>query len=708
LTHNQTDAADINYSNSRLRRLTDAIQARIKSLPNILKRLMHVCKTNYQIILSIGMLLSAILIVYWRDLSILLNEAVRSEAVSHVLIVPALTAYLIYRKKDAVKASFSLERLRKKTGRVSMDEVIGLALCLSALLLYWYGSYTFSPVEYHLASLPLLVAGMLLVLFNRKTVMIMIFPVLFLLFLVPPPSTITYTAGALMANFNTRASYTLLRACGLPVTLSSTYGAPTIILSTPSGGSVSFAVDLACSGIYSLTAFTMFAVFLAYIIRGSIPRKGILFGLGFSILIALNVVRVLGIVFIGYQFGEEIAMTIFHTVTGWLLIFAGILILLFVAERLLHLEIFSNSTEISECSECRNPANPRDFCQTCGRFLGKPNPKISRRFWVKAVALLLGCFSVVLSINSPVFALAQGAAITSQNWETSRTVFPEFLGYNLSLPVRDYEFEKISGQDASLTYAYIPSAASEPTVYVLVGVADSITNLHNWEVCWVTWQTAQGNPPLVPVIDSRDIQILQNPSIIGRYFVFINPSNLAQVTLYWYERALFHTGTTIQQKYVRLSLIILTADPADYRELEEKLLPFGQSIAEYWEPLKEQSLISIAIPIQQLLLAGSIVFAVITGTAQYANEKRRKRNNLRIFESFATPKEKLVLATIQKLSRERKEATLKTIRETVNEVSDETMEADRIIDIISDLEKHGIVKKDIVNLQNNPKLVWKF
>ena len=175
-----------------------------------------------------------ILIVYWRDLSVLINEALYNEAVTHIVLVPVLASYIVYRKRDVIKASFALEKLRQRSRDSFLIEVVGLSLCLSALLIYWYGSYTFSPLEYHLFSLPLFVTGIVLILFNLKTLNVLIFPILFLFFLIPLPSEITYTAGALIGNFNTQASFLLLKTFGLPAVLQSTYGSPTIAVNTPS------------------------------------------------------------------------------------------------------------------------------------------------------------------------------------------------------------------------------------------------------------------------------------------------------------------------------------------------------------------------------------------------------------------------------------------------------------------------------------------
>jgi len=676
-------------------------------MANVFRRALAKLKKHSPLILSVATIPLMILIVYWRDLSIIVNEALQNEAVTHVVLVPILVSYIVYRKRDIVKATFALEKLRQRSRASFLNEVVGLALCLSAFLLYWYGSYTFYPLEYHLVSLPLFVAGIVLILFNLKTFTLLIFPILFLLFLIPPPSGITYTAGASIANFNTQASYILLKTFGLPVGMQSTYGPPIITINTPSGAPMLFAVDLPCSGIYSLIAFVMFATFLAYIIQGSLIKKAGLFLLGFVILQTLNIVRISTIVTIGYWLGEEIAMSIFHVATGWLLIFGGILLLLLIAEKLWHLQIFGGSNEIPSCSKCNTSSkNNEPFCSNCGRFLNNLNLRISGRFWMKITALVVSLFLVTLSIRAPVFAFAQGLTFTNPNLQVTTEVFPQFAGYQLKFLYRDVNYEKISRQDASLLYAYIPLNTSTPTLYVDIGVARSIMNLHNWEVCWVTWQIARGYPPSVSVLDSKDIQIMENPPIIARYLVFQSPDNYTQVTLYWYERALFNTGLTVEQRFVRISLITLAANPTTYHKHEEQLVTFAQSIAAYWEPLKEQSLISLSVPFLQLLLAASILFIITTGTAQYTREWRKKRNNLKIFEKIASPSEKLLLQTIKKVNEETR-ATTEKIAHALEQTTGKSPGSDELIYMLKHLQENGLVEMDIANINDKPQLVWK-
>jgi len=670
-------------------------------------------ETYYQHILSAALIMLLVLIVYWQDLEILANEALQSEAISHVLLIPFFVGFLLYLKKDRFKASLALEKIRKKTKTQYLDEVAGIALCLIAFLLYWYGTYTFYPLEYHLLSIPIFIMGTTLILFNLKVLIVLIFPILFLLFLIPPPTEFMYTIGGAMANFNTQVSYDLLKTLGLPVTLSSTYGPPTIALTTSAGQPLLFSIDLPCSGIYSLIAFAMFAAFLAFVASASAFKKISLFVLGFFVFEILNIVRITTIVSVGYWFGEEVAMFMFHTVAGLLLIFIGMLVILLVAEKIFKIRVLPTLQEQPSCPKCKTSFG--SFCVSCGKFLNPlSHSRISQKFWIKLFLLLLGCSLVTLSIHAPTFAIAQESIEVTSGWQNAANIFPPNItdhrdtNYTLRFLYRDENFERMAHQDASLMYAYFPPP-NKPgaTVYVDVGVASSILNLHSWEVCLITEQTARGHSPSISVLDSRDIQLLEDPPMIARYLVFESPANYTQVTLYWYEKATFNMGTTVEQRYVRISLIILTQDSTKYQGFEDELLTFGHDIASYWKPLKSTSIVSLGVPALQLLLASSIVFVISTKIAQYSNEWRKKNDNLKIFKKSAPVEEKLKLQTILDLAKEKKVMEPRDIYAAIERRTKKSLEFDELSDLLTSLEEYGFIKKDIVSVRNRPRLLWK-
>jgi exosortase len=664
-------------------------------------------KPYYQYILCAALLATAVYLVYGNDLQILANEALQSEPLNHVLIIPFLGAFLIYIKRNTVRAHLSLNDYRTKTRARYLDTVIGVAICLAAYLLYWYGSNTFYPLEYHILSLPFFLIGLTLIMFNLKVMLTLAIPLLFLLFLVPIPLQLIYGIGGVMANANTQASFTLLKAAGLPVTLTTALGPPTITVNTTQGQQAPFAVDLPCSGIYTLVSFASFAVFLALVTTTTIARKAIMVALGFLTFEILNIFRISTTISIAYWFSQEAAMVLFHSAAGLILTFAGMFLTLLVGEKLLKARILASS-KTPECPVCRTiKLRTGDFCSNCGKAINHLSRKISKESWAKLFLLILASSIVTLSIDAPTFAIAQGPmGLTSRaSWGNATTVFPQIPDYELSFWYRDTAYEKVAHQDASLWYRYINY--SQPQIYVDVGVATSISNLHNWELCLVSWQTAQGQYPLVSVLDSRDIQLLENVSIIARYLVFTSPYNYTQVTLYWYESAPFNTGITVEQRYVRISLLILTYNMTDYKQCEDQLLPVAQAIASYWEPLKTQSLISLGVPAQQALLVASIIFVAFAETTQYSNEWRKRSANMRIFKIHAGPEEKTLLQTIENLHQKERKVKTKTIKEELEHNTDTSWELQKLIPALNRLEEYGFIKKDIRDTNNEPQLVWR-
>jgi exosortase len=684
----------------------------VLKLENISRKLragLAAATNYYRHILVFVLVLLSVFIIYWNDFEILANEALQNEAFSHVLLFPFFAGFLFYLKKDVVKASLALDKQRKRTSTKYVDEILGVVLCLVAFLVYWYGSYTFYPLEYHIISLPLFIMGVTLILLNSRALKALIFPILFLLFLIPLPATVLYTVGGTMANFNTQVSYATLKTLGLPITLSSSYGSPTILLSTAVKEPVIFAVDIPCSGIYSLIAFAMFAAFLAFVALTSVLKKFLLFILGFVVFVILNIIRIIAIVSVGYWLGAETALLL-HSVAGLVLIFIGMLLILVVSEKVLKIRIMTKPQEQPPCPKCKaNVSKLASFCQNCGRFLGESNLSISKGTFAKLFLLLLGCSIVVISIGAPTFATAQSSIELSSNsnLQNATSVFPEIPGYTLSLLYRDTEYEKIAHQDASLMYGYFPVNTSSSVVYADVGVANSISNLHSWEVCFIAMQTSQGQYPLVNVRDSRDIQLLANPPLIGQYLVFDSLDNYTQVTLYWYEKATFKTGLTVEQKYVRISLIILTQKSSDYSQHEKELLAVGQLIAKEWEPLKTQALISLGVPAQQSLLVISIAFLGVTKTAQYFTEQRKTSNNLKIFNNFASPKEKIILQAVLEMAKEKKYMETNDIFENIQKRTGETVNSKTLLEVLDTLEENGFIKRTVISVGNAPMLVWK-
>ena len=659
--------------------------------------------------LKIALIVLAALTIFYQDLAIVANDALQSEFMSHLLAIPFLFSYLIYRKRKILKAVIPFKTAETKSNKIIFSSVtIGAILCLLAILIYWYGSYTFIPLEYHMVSLIIFVVGCVLIIFNTSTLRVLLFPIAFLIFLVPPPLEIVYALGSSLSTTSSQVAYAILKAMGLPVSLGKQYGTPAIILPNLPP----FVVDIACSGIYSLIGFLIFAIFIAYISKGRSWKKVTTFFIGFLLIYALNILRITIIVLIGNQYGMELAMQIFHLLGGWVLIFLGTLLLLTISEKILKTTIFTTKTRTKPCPKCTSHKQENlSFCTACGNLLKTPEVRLQKQDLAK-IAALFATAVLLLSIQAPVFALTQGPAEvilqTPAGQQVTTKILPEMSGYTSRFIYRDTEFEQIAKQDASLTYAYT-STSSNPKeiIWVTIEVAKSKSNLHRWEVCLITWELSQGRQPEVTQVDLRDVELLQNPPIIGRYFAFQDiESNMTQVVLYWYESATFQTNSTSQQEYVKITVIVFPETPKNIQEIEEKMLPFAKAIVNHWQPIKTWTQIALALSQNgpTLITITTLTLTTII-TAWVIQQQLQKKTNQKAYRKLPE-KDKKILQAIKEANKNHK-GTTQEIASAYKRLNEEKIKLETLHETLSNLEEAGLTKQTITNENDQPILKWK-
>jgi len=647
------------------------------------------------------------------------NEALKSELANYVLAVPFLLAYMVYQKRKLLQAVIPLDDDKK---RAVTENLVGFALCLSALFLYAYGSFTFYALEYHLVSLPLFVAGCILALFNYRTLRVLIFPIAFLSLLITPPWKSIYQAGAQLAVLTSNIAYNLLKLLGLPVNLSSMSETPAIIIQSRSGQPLTFTIDVACAGIYSLIGFLVFALFVAYIAKGTPQRRGAFFLAGFMLMYALNVTRITVTVLVGYWWSLAAAMGFFHALGGSVLIFLGTLALLYY----LRIGFSDAKTGIHSqpCPTCKQGLQEKEtFCLACGRLLNSPKIEVSKRDAYKVVALAtIGL--LVVNLQLPAFVLAGQGSMEldlqkiSGGSETQQFL-PAVTGYEPRFLHRDTEFEKWSKQDAALLYAYYPENKSRAPILVGAEIADSYSKLHRWEICLFVVPESKGWETVTP-LEQRDVQILENPPLVGRFYVF-HPKRSTQtvVVLYWYERAAFKTGSGWGHKYVKTSLIAYAdrfastgeiENPQDYPKLEEKLYSMAQTVASHWEPAKAWSpLVILFAQWGQALAAITILFVAFMVAHRLWWKKGRDGASLYKqlvwYSSFSKEeKETLnVVETLTKIGESRGTALANAYRK----LRGKTVKLTRLIEILKHAEESGLVERAIRIREDRPSLLWK-
>lgn len=239
---------------------------------------------------------------------------------AHGYLVPLVSAYLIFRKKDA---------LRSLPWEV---EYSGLFLIVFSLLVHVFAS--FFEINF-LSGLSFVAVLFGLVIYNCgfRILGSILFCLFFLLFMVPMPNTLT-----LGASF-----YLKLVAAKIASFLISS------LIPLKSAGSVVYlpngvlTVGSPCSGLKSLISLSALSLLFAYLTKFNLRKKTVFFLLALPIAFISNIFRIMLLIFVFYVYGSDVAMGWFHDFSGMLVFifaFLGLVALrkvfLIWPEKLIH------------------------------------------------------------------------------------------------------------------------------------------------------------------------------------------------------------------------------------------------------------------------------------------------------------------------------------------------------------------------------------
>jgi hypothetical protein len=275
---------------------------------------------------------------------------------------------------------------------------------------------------------------------------------------------------------------------------------------------------------------------------------------------------------------------------------------------------------------------------------------------------------------------------------------------------RDKGFENVSGQDASVVYAYFPEYPyneTEESIWVAIEVASDISSLHRWETCLINWPILQGHQPRVIQVELNDTQITDNPPMIGRFFIFNRTANYElQAVLYWYESAVFTINGTALQKQVKISVEAYPATLDDIPKIKSQLLEFAIKIAGYWQPLKAWSQWSLFLSqkgdIFAILALG--MTALIVGIQFYGTRTEKKRSTV-AFKKLSDL-DKLIVNSIHSVKKPDSSTLIKILANYIDGKGT-VVDKETLLDRLTALEKLGVVKTGIASSADEPLHVWK-
>jgi exosortase len=233
---------------------------------------------------------------------------------SHGFFVPAFTAYVVWQ---------DWAHLRAIVPAPSNWGLPVILLSLFTLIVGVFGAELFVSRM----SLLLLIAGIIIFLRGWATLHAVLFPLLFLVLMVPIPAIVFSQITFPLQILASKLSAWLLPLLGVPVLREGN------VINLPA---MPLEVAEACSGIRSLLSLTTLAIMYGFLLEKKIGIR-ILLGLAsIPIAVAANGLRIVGTGLLVQYWDPDKAEGFFHAFSGWL-IFVVSLVMLFVFHRFLGL-----------------------------------------------------------------------------------------------------------------------------------------------------------------------------------------------------------------------------------------------------------------------------------------------------------------------------------------------------------------------------------
>jgi exosortase len=150
------------------------------------------------------------------------------------------------------------------------------------------------------------------------------FPLLYLAFAIPPPTSLLQAATAPLKEFVSQAASSWVGAFGIPVAREGV----TIFVAQ-----YQLLVEDACSGMNSIVGLTAVSLLYIYLVRGS----NLLYALALTtcvvpIAIFANILRIMVLILLTYFFGNEVAQGFLHFMAG-LFLFSTAILFVFMVDK---------------------------------------------------------------------------------------------------------------------------------------------------------------------------------------------------------------------------------------------------------------------------------------------------------------------------------------------------------------------------------------
>lgn len=272
-------------------------------------------------------LLTAVVVAaYWLSLGTLLRDLAGQTPLAFVGLAPILALGLLV-------AGLSRRGPLPVPGRV--DIVLGLALVAGAgaiiVVAPFAASIYFWVARLDILSLPLFVAGVLILIFGWRVIFVARGALVLLLLAWPLPYLVLIeNSSEFLTDVTTNAVRFVTSVVPLATEVPDSQAVFTVAYAPDP-----FVVQIAtaCAGLNSTVAFLLVGGAFTLLLTGPVIAKLAWLAGGLVVVFALNVVRVIALLAVGAGFGERAALDLFHPVAGLVALVVGLVVMLAVVRH---------------------------------------------------------------------------------------------------------------------------------------------------------------------------------------------------------------------------------------------------------------------------------------------------------------------------------------------------------------------------------------
>lgn len=459
------------------------------------------------LLIAIGVV--AIIAIYWPICVAAVTVWYVSPSYMHCFLIPLIVAYLLWERR------YILWEMRPRPTALPLAAIFGL----SALALF---GNAMSVLEVQQFALVAMIQALVLALVGWRVFLKILFPMIYLFFLVPTgeflvPKLQDFTAAFVVAG---------LQIVNIPVFSDG------VFIRIPNQ---LFEVAEACAGLRFLIANVAFGSLFAYLMYSSWRKRTIFIVLSFIVPIIANGFRAFGIVMIAYASDGKLAAGVDHIVYGWGFFVAIMFGMMWVGLK------FRDSDEVRPSRVIQRETAPT---------------------WRGRAALVVGLGAVIVSATGPAYAYW----IEYRN-PSHPVALPALVidgGWVVSKAPRDRWRPTFGGADGELSQTYV-GPQGEAHLYVayfttqrhggkIISSQNRIEDEERWRRASTgsAMATVDGQPMMV----SKQVLAAGNDRRIAWYFYWVDQHLTASAM----RAKLLGARGTLLSGHPQAAVVVIAAD----------------------------------------------------------------------------------------------------------------------------------------------------